>query len=260
MAVGAATFNRSLRAISVDRLSCLVNVNNARFSRQNNQYKNMTTITQCLMYPNGTPVDGLLVKLDKVWGPPKLLAGKFGPTSVQNISLVDVAGSKIRCSVWGHADLTSITGQDVALQSVNGKGIKVVHKPWTDKNGAAQPGIELEISKDVVFKTATMSSGATTSVLVPQTAIAANPSPSGHVFGATVGMALNNAVLSLNAQGLPITKRALWELASLIITVSKQLEAGNLHSDKPQPVPQAPAPVPEADPSEDSQSEDGVPF
>jgi hypothetical protein len=223
----------------------------------------MTTIAACLTYPNGTPIDGLSAKIDKVWGPPKPVNGKFGLTSVQNVSFTDVAGAKIRASVWGHHDLTPDTGRDVTIQAHNGKGIKVVHKPWTDKNGVAQPGIELEISKDIVFQMPVVGeSAAPAPAKAPQTAIASNPSPSGAVFGATVGMAINNAVLSLNAQGLPITKKALWELASLIITVSRQLEAGNLHSDKPAPVVAAPvappvADVPHAQPND---VEDNIPF
>jgi hypothetical protein len=218
----------------------------------------MTTIASCLTYPNGTPVDGLSVKIEKVWGPPKPVNGKFGLTSVQNISLTDVAGAKIRASVWGHHDLTPDTGRDVTIQAHNGKGIKVVHKPWTDKNGVAQPGIEVEISKDIVFQMPVVGGGVQPPrATAPQTAIASNPSPSGAVFGATVGMALNNAVSSLNAQGLPITKKALWELASLIITVSRQLEAGNLHSDKP-PVVAAPVAPPVADVPHAAQPEDDI--
>ena len=152
----------------------------------------MTTISQCLTLPNGTPIDGLLVKIDKVWAPPKQINGKFGPTSVQNVSLADVAGNKIRASVWGHADLTPTVGQEVALQSNNGKGIKVMHKPYTDKNGATQPGIELEISKDIGFQSPVVGGKAPVQAAynAPQSPIAGNPSPSGGIRGEKVGMAV----------------------------------------------------------------------
>lgn len=218
----------------------------------------MTTIAACLTYPNGTPIDGLLCKIDKVWGPPREFAGKFGPTSVQNISLSDVAGNKIRCSVWGHHDLTANQGQDVALQSKNGKGIKVVHKPYTDKNGAQNPGIGLEISKDIVFQIPSVvglkaaQAPVGQPVTAPQTAIPSNPSPSGAIRGEKVGMALNNACNSLSAEGIEITKESLWKRASLIITVGNQLEAGNLFGAVEAKAPVAPpvqAPVVEPEPA-----------
>ena len=197
----------------------------------------MTTIAQCNTFPNGTPIDGLLVKIDKVWAPPKQINGKFGPTSVQNISLIDVAGNKIRASVWGHADLTPNAGQDVALQSNNGKGIKVMHKPYTDKNGATQPGIELEISKDIVFQMPVSGGAKQTAPApvygnAPQTPVPANPSQSGAIRGEKVGMALNNACNSLASEGVQITKKSLWERASLIILVGNELEKGNVYGEK----------------------------
>lgn len=223
----------------------------------------MTTIAQALTYPNGTPVDGLLVKIDKVWGPPKPVAGKFGPTSVQNISLIDVAGNKIRCSVWGKPDLTPNTGYDVAIQSVNGKGLKVVHKPWNDKNGVAQKGIELEISKDVSIQLGAQAGvGAqATPPASQQTPIPSIPSPSGAIRGEKVGCALNNAVNSLVAEKIAITKKSLWERASLIILVGNQLEAGNLYSDKPvaAPVATPPPPPPVNVPHEPAPADD-VPY
>lgn len=206
----------------------------------------MTTIAQALSYPNGTPVDGLLVKIDKVWGPPKPVNGKYGQTSVQNISLIDVAGNKIRCSVWGKPDLTPNTGHDVAIQATNGKGLKVVHKPWTDKNGVAQKGIELEISKDVNLQLG-MQAGVgaqATAPAGPQAPIPSIPSPSGAIRGEKVGMALNNACNSLASEGVAITKKSLWERASLIILVGNQLEAGNLYSDKPVAAPVVTPPPP----------------
>lgn len=227
----------------------------------------MTTIAACLTYPNGTPIDGLLCKIDKVWAPPTPVNGKFGPTSVQNISLSDVAGNKIRCSVWGHHDLTANQGQDVALQSKNGKGIKVVHKPYTDKNGAQNPGIGLEISKDIVFQIPSVvglkapQAPVGQPVTAPQTAIPSNPSPSGAIRGEKVGMALNNACNSLSAEGIEITKETLWKRASLIITVGNQLEAGNLFGSAVPVVAAPPAqlappmPVLPADPADSEYAE-----
>jgi hypothetical protein len=220
----------------------------------------MTTIAQCLTFPNGTPIDGLLVKIDKVWAPPKQINGKFGPTSVQNVSLADISGNKIRASVWGHADLTPNVGQDVALQSNNGKGIKVMHKPYTDKNGTTQPGIELEISKDIVFQSPAIGGKAPAPAAhnAPQAPVASNPSQSGGIRGEKVGMALNNACNSLSSEGIQITKKSLWERASLIILVGNELEKGNVYGEKtvvveaPKQapvVPVSPEPV-DADPSD----------
>jgi hypothetical protein len=55
------------------------------------------------------------------------------------------------------------------------------------------------------------------------------PAPS-RVEGVTVGMAINKAVDTLNANDLAVTELAVWQIASRLIRVAGRLQAGDLHT------------------------------
>ena len=57
------------------------------------------------------------------------------------------------------------------------------------------------------------------------------PAPS-RVEGVTVGMAINKAVDTLNAQELGVTEEAVWRIASRLIRVATRLQAGDLHASE----------------------------
>jgi len=57
------------------------------------------------------------------------------------------------------------------------------------------------------------------------------PAPS-RIEGVTVGMAINKAVDTLNAQQLAVTELAVWQIASRLIRVAQRLQAGDLHASE----------------------------
>lgn len=52
------------------------------------------------------------------------------------------------------------------------------------------------------------------------------------IEGVTVGMAINKAVDTLNAQQLGVTEEAVWRIASRLIRVATRLQAGELHASE----------------------------
>jgi ribosomal protein L4 len=52
------------------------------------------------------------------------------------------------------------------------------------------------------------------------------------IEGVTVGMAINKAVDTLNAQQLAVTELAVWQIASRLIRVATRLQAGELHASE----------------------------
>lgn len=65
------------------------------------------------------------------------------------------------------------------------------------------------------------------------------PAPS-RVEGVTVGMAINKAVDTLNANDLAVTELAVWQIASRLIRVAGRLQAGDLHTIEKQDSEEAP--------------------
>jgi hypothetical protein len=212
----------------------------------------MQSIISALGFPSGTPIDTIEGRVGAVYDHTPLNT-KFGPTTVQNATLEDIAGNKIKMSVWGHADLTPLRNMDVVITSAkDGKGVVVEHTSYKNKAGIEVSGVQLKISKYGQFQ----------KVEVWKAQNGGNPSPSASqgpstpsqdvkspvidaagtvkgflvsgtqqvVRGDKVGMSLKAAVdlvvhgvVKVEDDGLEAT---LHQTAAMLIKVSNELEQG----------------------------------
>jgi len=218
------------------------------------------TIPEIKNAADQTIVNDIQIRVDKTYDRNNVPGGKGGPTTVQNVELSDTTGNKIRASVWGHPDLKDQEGKTLILHSVNGKfglnGVKVKHGSYVAKKdgprhkaGDTVKTVELEVSKAGQFQYVVVYRGGQ-AANSPEKAV---PSPSGEVsapthtkvvtqgqtpsnglkpvFGATVGMAINQAVAVLiHTEDInPKTfEDDLARIASQIIRVAQRLETGDL--------------------------------
>jgi len=226
----------------------------------------MITVPQMLGFPHGTPIDRTQVKVAAVYDR-KQINGKLGPTTVQAAMLTDVGGNRIRLEAWGHGDLLMYKDKEVILEGKNGKGLGIKHGSYVNKTGVTVNTIELSMSKAGTIHEVAVFQANNPNVPVQtpvqgqspaKAAVGGSPMPSGAVHGAKVGMALNNAVQIMVAQGIEYNKKNLWGLAQEIIDVSNDLEQGKAPDFKPAQVEQKPA-TPASPPTQEVPDED-VPF
>lgn len=219
-----------------------------------------------LGFPHGTPIKRTQVKVAAVYDR-KQINGKLGPTTVQAAMLTDVGGNKIRLEAWGHGDLTIYKDKEVILEGKNDKGLGIKHGSYVNKTGATVNTIELSMSKVGTIHEVAVFQANNPNVPVRAEAPAQSPAkavavgatmPSSAVHGAKVGMALNNAVQIMVAQGIEYNKKNLWGLAQEIIDVSNDLEQGKVPDFQPAKAIQQSA-TPPAAPTQEVPDED-VPF
>jgi len=213
----------------------------------------MQSIPQVQNYPDQTPIDAIQITVSGVYER-RTDVGQY-KTSVQNADGVDVAGNKIRLDVWGHPDLTPLKGKEIVLHSVNGKGVKVKHSSYfSKKENKEVKQVGLEVSKAGQFQVvevyhqqagsempvkavsspseAIQTRGDTNLPVQAQNPVKGQERANPGIFGATVGMSLNNAVHALTAVGQPLDEDNVWKLASKLIRVSQRLERGDLYQEK----------------------------
>ena len=183
--------------------------------------------------------------------------------------LEDIAGAKIRVTVWDHPDMTEHKGKEYVFHAgKSGKGLEVRHGSFTSKqSGQTVNTVELSMSKAgqmqyvEVYKAQNPASGATPSpaatevAVSPSRPIGSAPMP---INGAKVGMAINNAVNLIVADGTQFEDhkalmRQVGVIASDLIELSNWLEAGNSYHKKEKKAEPAPAPVVE-EPIEDKKA------
>lgn len=217
----------------------------------------MTPISQIKTFPNKTPIDAVQAKIVAVYEYRKM-PSKFGPgeATAQNIELQDVAGNKIRASVWDHPDLTDHKDKEYVFHSGRqGKGIEVrdnTYKGVTNKELSISKAGQLQYVE--VYRAANPVPAGTP---VPSPAAPAPQTPANgslgqgkaagapiQINGAKVGMALNNATLILAHSGL-LAKLghdkilgAIKDLTMDIIELSNDLESGRAF------IEETPAPAP----------------
>ena len=185
--------------------------------------------------------------------PPNTMPSKFGApgstTTRQLIELEDIAGAKIRVTVWDHPDMTEHKGKEYVFHAgKSGKGLEVRHGSFTSKqSGQTVNTVELSMSKAgqmqyvEVYKAQNPASGATPSpaatevAVSPSRPIGSAPMP---INGAKVGMAINNAISLIVADNKQFadTKALMHHvgvLSSDIIKLSNWLESGKLYHDEP---------------------------
>jgi hypothetical protein len=225
----------------------------------------MLTIPEIMNLDDQKAVEAVQVRITGVYER-KTGIGKFN-TSVQNIEGSDITGNKIRIVAWGHPELNVIKGKEVIVHAVKGQGVKVLRGSYESKREKNENGtpkrvftVELEVSKTGQFQFVEVWQQNNGVKPAAQSPITANPShsegkstrgdtnlpeteqkpveskgtaPAGKrpVFGATVGMALNNVVSECGNTGVPVTEDVLWKRASMYIRVAQRLESGDLHSD-----------------------------
>lgn len=200
----------------------------------------MTPICTASSYPNGTPIDSLEGKITGVYDY-KNINGKFGPTTVQNATIEDVAGNKLRMSVWGHADMTPMRGMDVVVYgNKEGKGLEIEHRSYKDKNGVDVKAVELKVQKSGQFqKVEIWRSQNGTQPLPPSDAkgspvngsVGVPPQPQQVVRGDKVGMACKLAGDLIANKIVLLTPQEAWyetlkRTAQEIIQISTELEQG----------------------------------
>lgn len=204
-------------------------------------------IKDILSYPNATPIEAIQAKIAQVYEY-KPYKGDYEPTTVQSIVLEDATGS-IRCSVWGHPDLTEHKGQEYVFGSGRkNKGLVLTHG-----KGQYAGKVELKMSNAGTLQHVAVYNAGRPAEAVSEPAKGSNQAPVGQetrqaakspytpINGAKVGMALNNAVLMLNASGLPYGMREIQEKALDIIRLSNDLESGRIQID---PLAEAEKPKP----------------
>lgn len=216
----------------------------------------MQTIKEILTYPNGTPIEAVQAKIDKVYDY-KQMTGDYGPYTVQAIVLMDATGESIRCSIFDHPDLNGHEAKEYVFSSgKGGKDIVVKHGSYTPKAGGEKKNtIELKIGKKAQLMHIAVYNDQSGNKAIPSPSSAqAGSAPSRSngtapmgLNGAKVGMAINNAVLILTSSGEQATLEAITRHAVNIIRLSNDLESGKIVIDapvvavKPEPASQPPA-------------------
>ncbi len=202
----------------------------------------MNNLKEILGFPNGTPIEAVQAKLDRVYDY-KSMTTKFGPTTVQAIMLADGAGNKIRASVWGHPDMKEQEGGEFIFSGgKGGKGLIVKIGTYEDK-----PTIELSMSKAGTMQfiqTYHAQNGTKPAEALPEPAkapIPAGQGPDTHlnpivrptpINGAKVGGVLHDAVALLVAsEDITAASRediveGVKGLAVLLLRLSNDLESG----------------------------------
>lgn len=199
----------------------------------------MQTIAQIRTYPNKAPVEAFQAKIVAVYEHRKM-PSKFGPgdTSAQNIELADIAGNKIRATVWEHPDLAEHKDKEYVFHAGrNGKGIEVRHGSYKNKTtGAEVKTVELSISKAgqlqfvEVYRSQNPNAGVPEAASAPVVASPGAGSPQAHkstpvpIHGAKVGMAINCATQFMVAADVEYSRVGLKRIAQEIIEVSNELE------------------------------------
>lgn len=230
----------------------------------------MLTIPQLLNFPDQTPVDAVQGKIIGVFER-RTVNSQYGAKTVQSCTLQDIGGNKVRVTAWEHPDLAPLKGREVIVHSNKGKGVKVKHDSYTvtkdgpDK-GQVKSTVGLEVGKMGNFQFVEVYNQTNGIQPPPASPAKADSSPSGAVsqpshtevapqgqnpveskrtgnatiFGATVGMAINNAVNFLKDSGQDLTEDAVWQVASRLVRVSQRIESGDLHRVNAAPAPAAP--------------------
>jgi hypothetical protein len=237
----------------------------------------MQTIVQILGYPDGTPIDAVQGKI--TWVDPLRTTDKG---TVQNVTLSDVGGNKIRATVWDHADLSDLKDKEYVLHAPKNNprfpAIKVVHGSYVarkdtknHKAGDTVKTVELSVNKNGVFQfievfkaSAKPSAQSEAEVSSPARAVSSHPAgvsgsvgvPTSSIHGATVGMAINQACTYLIQSGQELDPKKVHEIASKLVRVAQHMEKGNLAPiEKPQ------AQEPRQEPTKPEEvADDDVPF
>lgn len=230
----------------------------------------MHQIPSLLQFPDQTPVDAVQGVVAFVYER-NVRKTQYGEKPVQSCTLKDIAGNSIRVTCWEHPDLLPLKGKEVVLHSTNGKGVKVKHGSYVVKKdgpdkGTTKKTVELDVGKAGCFQTIEVYNQITGGNAAPQSpanapsaALEAKspPTPSHHtpqasepvktdsragspIFGATVGMAINQACSYLIAKEDNLDPQRVWIIASDIIRIAKRLESGDLYV-KPEPIHGNPA-------------------
>lgn len=185
----------------------------------------------------------------------------FNGKNKQNFKIKDASGAIVSATAWAHDDVSFYKGKDVIIKAGPKGGLSV-------NNYQGKPGIS--VSSTCTFQTvnggaapAPKPTQAPTEIGNVVTTILSHPANNPTIPGVTIGMAINNACQSLTAQGLPLTKGSVWQLASMLVKVSRHMEQGRLYAPPEAPVAQpsnpalntAPAPV-----TQDGGPDEDVPF
>lgn len=205
----------------------------------------MQNLADIINLPEGTVIDAVQVKVAAVYER-KTGVGKTGQSTVQSCELQDGLGNKLRASCWDHPDLTPLRGKELVLHSTQGQrglaGVAVRFNTYNNKTS-----VELTVSRAGQFQLVEVHSASTSpakalsrpveAVQAPdhsKVAAKVKDAPTGQgtgkagIYGATVGMALNNAQAECASTGEAPTEEAIWQKASKYIRVAQKLEAGDL--------------------------------
>lgn len=177
-----------------------------------------TPLSQIATLLDKCPVAEIQGKINAVYPADVTAAGK----PKQNFTIIDASGVSVKCTAWEHPDLGIYKDRDVVIRPGAKGGLTV--NVYNGKAG-------LSISRSCTFQYLEVHH-AQNGVQPKEPTAAAHATPPPYhapaINGMKVGMAINNACQSLTAAGQPLTKKAIWEIASKIVRVSDYLEAGNL--------------------------------
>lgn len=181
------------------------------------------TITQILGLPDKCPVAQIQGRVTAAFE-----IKQINNKPKQDFILDDASGVSIRVSLWGHnADASFYKGKEVILQAGPKGGLSV---------NVYQGKVGLNMSATCTFQLLAVHQAQTGApVQQPidlgagiQVSVTGDPSAPKPINGVTIGMAINNSCQSLTAMGEPLTKKRIWELASMVVRVSQHMEKGNL--------------------------------
>lgn len=246
----------------------------------------MQSIASILNFPDGTPIDAVQGRITAVY-PSKTFAGRNGPATVQNAELSDIAGNKIKLVVWEHPDLGPLKDKEFVLHNTSQKkaypglqiqiGSFVAKKDGkSHKAGDTVKTFELKVTKEGCFQhieVYNQNKPAGSPAATPPAATERAPearsggqvggsAQTGYINGASVGMAVNNAVkIICDIEGyVPETfAKQLFTIASDIIRVSRHMENGNL-APKAEAAPAKTTAVAYSAPTPDAGPDEDVPF
>jgi hypothetical protein len=176
--------------------------------------------------------------------------GQFGPWTSQDVTLKD-GNVKVKCSFWDKPDMRPYMGKVIYLMSTPDKkgaikGLEMKQNNYTKKDGtpvsekklnvgkSVKIGTTEEVEDDIPMGGATEDDGGfdAAAPTPPPATPAPAPKPHAPVYGATVGMAINNACEILSSIGTdpfsPEFYKQLHQVASDIARVAQMIEAGNL--------------------------------